>query len=418
MKSCSKIFMSFALMSLALATGCSGGGGSAAGQTDSPSTSTNVVPTDFYVSVANSDKLTNHMRTVGSFATNCSITPSSSSNQDLTCIVDAPEGDVNFHGIELTYNVPPGACTYLSRYTYWYYNEEIGYGPKAVGIKKTVNDDGKVLTMSCSENGNPVYGPCSGMVEYTTDSSDGSYTCVYDRTGMDLHNCCLGDYTYTLETTVQSSGAVTTTNEQKSWGGDIKNCIGGPGKTNWKWYSKSGYPTGVIVPATNGITETYKVKGPKFTVNDGLNMPVANFYTPALHTHDGYVLNRVSTLPYFVDPIDDRDGDEIPTANIGYTFMCEDQAYEIKNRITVYVREWDLYSDYLTYIATAGVTAVPDRPGKYEPGDCDGLDGACNDDWDLDDFINEYLQHPYETATKNLRGLNFPFEDFDSTPTP
>ncbi len=393
-------------------TGCSGGG-STADPAAAPITNDNTGfdSAEFFVGVGNSDKITSHTRTDASFSTSCSI-PANTTSEDMTCIIDVPEADLHYHGLEISYNVPESMCRYLSRETYWFYNQEVGYGPTAVRINKTVNDAGDVLSFQCSVNGGAV-GACSGLTEIDVDSSDSTVTCKYDRTQIELANCCFGEYTLTQQTTNTDTAEVSTETSENKWGGDWKSCIGGAGKTNWSWFSRSNFPVSVVEDAEDGLAEEYKITSPLNATTDTWNLSTANYYTPATHTHDGYIDARSTNLPYFIDPVDDRDGTLIPVANPAYTFSCLDESYEIQNRISVYVREWDVYTDYLAYIASAGVTSDPDRPGETEPADCDGVDGNCNDKWDLDDFINEYLTGPYETATAALRRLNFPEQIYE-----
>ncbi len=365
---------------------------------------------EFYVGVANSTSINSHTRTVGSFSTACSIAPNAV-NEDLNCLIDVPEGDLNFNGIELAYNVPETMCRYLVRETYWYYNQEVGYGPSSIQINKTVDNDGAVSVYTCSINGGAA-GVCTGLAEIEVDASDSTVKCKYNRTSAGKQNCCLGEYTFTKRTTNVDTGLTTTDTEDLKWGGDITQCIGGAGRTDWEYYSEDGFPRAVNQYAYNGISAKYKVTAPIQGPNDIWSLSVANYSTPGLHTHDGYFDARVSTLPYFIDPVDDRSGTLMPVASPYYRFSCLNEAYEIQNRISVYVREWDVYTDYLAYIASSGVTSVPDRPGETESTDCDGVDGICNDRWDLDDFINELLAAPYDTATPADRRNNFPEQEY------
>jgi hypothetical protein len=392
-------------------TSCGGGGGSqsfssSSGGSDAPA---GVTPSEFYVVVGNDDALGSHMRTVGSFSQMCSIPLTTTSVTDLECLVDVPEGNLNFNGIEMKYNVPLGMCSYLRRSTYWFYNRELGFGPTSISIEKDVNTAGAISRWVCSENGGPLI-PCANLLEVTIDPEDDKPTCVYDRTAVDNgENCCFGDYTYSFKETNTDSNKETSEFSEASWGGDVKNCIGGAGKSDWNWYAQ-GIPVPVIERTAGGVNATYKVQAPIQVANGIWNISAANYYTPALHTHDGYIQSRVSNLPYFIDPIDDRSGDLLVAGNSSYTFECLDTNYEIKHRIRVAVREWDLYTDYLAYIASSGATAVPDRPQKDEPTDCDGIaPSPCNDRWDLDDFINEKLLAPYNTSIPATRANNFPF---------
>ncbi len=398
------------LASLAIIGGC-GGGGSTAEDVGNGSGGSAVLDTDeFYVGVGNPTEVKSHVRTAGSFGTSCSL-PATSTSQDLVCIVDVPEGDIQFNGLKLSYNAPKNMCRYLTRRTYWFYNQEVGTGPTAIEINKTVNAMNLVTSYQCSIDGG-AFGVCTGFSEIDIDATDSSVTCKYDLTSVGKKNCCFGEYTFTKRTLNSSTGVTTVESDNVDWGGDMKLCSGGPGRTNWENYSDSGTPIGVIEPAYDGLKADYTITAPIKSANDVYNISIANFYTPALHTHDGYTDLRVSTLPYFIDPVDDRSGTLLSSANPAYTFECKDESYETTNRISVYVREWDVYTDYLAYIATAGVTEVPDRPGEIEGVNCDGVGSDCNDRFDLDDFITEILGGPYVTTTPADRRENFPEQDY------
>lgn len=396
-----------------MALGVSGCTGVEAEQAGIPSVdeTTGLDLSDFFIGVANTDEIESHARTSTSFSSNCSVS-SSLSNQDIACIIDVPEGDLNFWGVKLKYNVPAGMCRYLRRTPYWFYNQEIGYGPSSIQINISQDNDGVVSAYTCSIDGGAA-GACTGLTEVDVDQSDNSVKCKYDLRSVEKNNCCLGEYTYTIRTTNTDTGVIKTESENKKWDGEVQKCIGGAGRTNWDAFTKSGYPARLVTYAYKGLNDIYEIPAPTKTANDSYNIAAANFYTPATHAHTGYVSLTGSTLPYFIDPIDDRNGTELPQASAPYVFECLNESYEIQHRISVYVRDWDVYTDYLTYITTAGVTEVPDRLNDDESVDCDGVAGPCNDKYDLDDFVNLILSGPYDTTTPANRAENFPFQDYD-----
>lgn len=398
------------LACLATLSGCGGGAVATAEDVASGGGSGVLDSDEFYVGVGNSKVIRSHVRTAGSFGTSCSL-PKTSTSQDLVCYIDVPEGDLQFNGLTLSYNAPKSMCRYLTRRPYWFYNQEIGYGPTAVQINKTINNLNVVSAYTCSIDGGAA-GACTGFSEIDIDSTDSSVTCKYNLTSFGQKNCCFGEYTFTKRTTNSDTMVTTVDTENVNWGGDMKACTGGAGRTDWELFTSIGTPSGIIEYAYDGLKADYKITAPIKSANDIYNISVANFYTPALHSHDGYVNARVSTLPYFIDPVDDRSGTLLPTGNPAYTFECKDEAYETTNRVSVYVREWDVYTDYLAYIATAGVTVNPDRPGLIEGVNCDGVGSDCNDRWDLDDFIVELLGGPYDTATAATRRANFPEQSY------
>lgn len=398
--------------------------------------------TAFSISVGSSLSDASYVHRSTGFSDTCSIESTVAAGQDITCYIEMPEADVVYRDLPLVYSMPAGMCRYLSRGTYWFYNEEIGIGPASlnISVSKTITEDASgTQTVSystdhdCTVDG-VLDTDCDGQPEITTEvKTDGTVThvCVYDRsTEESSHNCCLGEYTYTLTTTtdlIQPSGTTTTITtssvENKSWGGSVGSCIGGPGKTDWTSFDVDGYPAGLYTEADAGVAETYTIKNPnsvqQIIIDDDedtnpRSFHTANYYTVAGastdHTHSGYVSATTSFAPYFIDPIDDRNGSAIQPPLSYYSFECLDEGYETLHRIRVYVREWDTRADYDQYIATTGVTATPDRRGQYAPSGCVGLSGACNDYYDNDDFLSALLNLPaYDTATPSNRKVNFPY---------
>lgn len=214
-------------------------------------------------------------------------------------------------------------------------------------------------------------------------------------------------------------------------GGDYKSCIGGPGKTDWDAYGgDSNFPLGKIALAKNGILSSYKINSVISNikvedVSSSTTIHIANFYNSVSHTHGPNVSGTATTRPYAINPVDDITGSpysfnlapsvdntgfDVSTSvegNDAYTFNCLDAGYEIKHRIKVYVREWDTYTDYLTYISSEGVTAVPDNNGTAPLVNCEGLPGFCNDYYDYDDFVN-YLTGYAPTTSATARANYFP----------
>lgn len=410
--------MAYRLLSLVVCltvAGCSGVSNdddfdvpTSSGDGDNPPVGT-VTQSSFYVRAYDTGRYLTHTRLSSDFDTACEIA-SSDTYEDIVCYIDINEGDLYYNGIEFQYNVPANMCKYLTRSTYWYYNYEVGTGP-ATG---TINIDKDSDTYTCDLDGAGSQN-CSAETEVKLDADTGLLSCIYDHTLTDGPNCCMGSYEFDVLTT---ESATTTQSVLKGkWGGDIESCIGGPGKTSWEHYSKTGYPSNVITYADDGLNSTYSITAPIESPNGGTTWNVANFYTETgtPHSHTGFIDTvTTSSLPYFVAPIDDRNGSAVSTANIGYTFACLGESHEIKNRITVYVREWDVYSDFLTYITSSGVTSVPDRPDTDEEDtDCDGVDGYCNDDYDLDDFLNVTHSGSYDTSDPTTRSTLFPSQSHD-----
>ncbi len=356
-----------------------------------------VDPSMFYVGVDSTVNDIAHVHQEGLFGNACSIKSDSTLNQ-VNCMIEVPEAELYMHGLVMKYNVPSGMCRYLERSTYWYYNNEVGYGPSSIAITRTYTDN--VLTASqCSFNGG-AFGSCVGteaVVDPTNESPQ--ITCVYDHSKEENgKNGCLGTYALSITTTTVVSAPFSTnttvTGSRVSWGGSVRNLIGGAARYDGWPLDNLGYPMIRKTPAHLGLLNNlYTLPAPINTIGVSSTMELANYYTPSLNNHDGFLTGRISPLPYAIDPIDDFSGDSIFPGNSKYTFECLDQADEVLNIINVTVREWDTYQDYYDYVTTKGVTEVPDRRVGSEGGNCTGISGPCNDYIDLDDMAALFVSY-------------------------
>jgi hypothetical protein len=388
----------------------------------SPTGSSNGIEDDddfFYVGVNNTgNDMITHVHDVTSFSKTCSVPKTSLANEDITCLIEIPEGDVYNKDLVLQYNAPKEMCRYLVREPYWFYNREVGVGPTTVGISvdNTVNPSGDITASSYTCTIDGVTAACAnGHPEVSiTDLTPTSQNiaCVYNTSEA---NCCDGRYTFTRTTRTNGNPAtdVNSTPQVVGWGGNLLSCIGGPGRTDWRIYDTSGIPGQTVEYSWQGIKNNYTVRAPSRIGPAGLSsntasIHFANFYGQAGgqagaadHTHTGFVnINPfdATTRPYFFSPIDDRDGTDFTerAANDSYLFLCYGEAFEIKHRIRAYVREWDYYPDYLTFITSLGLTVQPDKsifgdigPGETDPTCLEGIAGGfCNDFGDIDDFLN------------------------------
>jgi hypothetical protein len=454
MKTTVKIFlMFFVSANLMLTVGCNSGAtdglnvpdpGSGNGGGVIPGTADGVAGDNyFYVGV---DKTVNniaHVHASTGFSDPCSIINTTTTSTDMECIIEVPEASTYYSGLALKVNQPADMCRALVYRPYWYYNEEIGIGPTYVEVtrSKVVNASGDVTwgaSIDCDigDDGNaPVAAAgCAGHTELVAaiDNSNGTVAvnCRYNRANEDdKHNCCLGEYTYVLSTAESNdatlfNGTTSDLPTTVKWGGDPQNCIGGPGK-GWPLVDADNFPVGLYSDNPNPdqphkrdfkILETQEV----IPLTAGRAWEVgrysSNFFTPAVHTHSGYVSASTSSNPYYVTPIDDRSGSPVISGNASYMFECLDPSSEMKHRISVKVREWDSYIDYLLYISSTGTSGSPDRRGVAEtPGDanCDGVSGPCNDFHDADDFVldaEELNAAAYDTTTPANRHQNFPYD--------
>lgn len=361
------------------------------------------------------------------FSAPCAIDKTSGTNEDINCIVDAPEGDIFARDLPLKFNVPPGMCKYLRRKTYWFYNYETGYGPTEIVLtinnQSVLNASGdptgeiKLASYDCtvvdSVNGNHTCATDSEVYLAEISSAGGSMNCRYNETGS---NCCLGGYNFSLTINLDGSfdsGSSTPT----SWGGNMGSCIGGAGRTDWSAASSDGVPLPIISNAGEGLRETYTVTPPlKLNMASGrANIHSANYYGGSItHTNpDG----NPGTVPYFMKPYVDRTGDSLAKTQETYEFQCLDEAFEVLQRIRVKVRDWDTYYDFLQYVATKGSSFNPDRAPDAEPTlpHCNGLPGLgeeCDDFFDIDDFLRIDLSGSYSPSNTANRSKNFPALDY------
>lgn len=405
----------FTLLSLLLAMhlgfsliACSGKGAETSSSSSDPtdpddpdSAPPNVVnDIGFYVKVANDTKYASYMSKGTSFGSACSISTSAASSQDIVCTVDAQEGDLFFHGLQLNYNVPPTMCKYMRMMPYYYYKHSTGYGPSALSITVDITNDIKTITgCTVTEADGSVIAGCSGQKEVTFLTNSMDATCVYDRSDFGGKNCCFGDYTFTKVTTGDTPGTEVV---KGNWGGTWSSCLSGPAIRDWNHAADNGYPIPLVYYTEgSGLNEVYKVSGP-IDKRLGENYTVSNYYGDMDHTHNGFVDARTTTLPYAFDPVDDLDGSAMPIGKDAYTFECLDTSWEVKHRIRIYVREWNTYSQFIAFGASEGVSGNPNVGGVEDGINCDYSSnfnyGNCNDMWDFDDLLNS-LDGDFTTQT-------------------
>ncbi len=396
--------------------------------------SSNGILTDadyFYIGINSAKGVIGHVHATSGFSDACGISKDTTSNVDLSCIIDMPEGDIYAKDLEIIYNIPPGnMCRYLVRSPQWFYNVETGIGPEKiiVNVTNATNASGDLTNVSttCKFDTGAVLASCSGdpeiRVEYTPTAR--KFSCIYDHTGEDGPNCCIGNYEVTTNV-VTNGGPTVTTIAKSDWGGSYKNCIGGGGRSNWTVSKKIGLPAALVqfteatgIKATQTVTAPTNFPSPLNTLTSSIH--TAGYYGGyANHTHTGFVdLVTTSTMPFFYAPIDDRSGTPMYTGQPSWDFYCYDAGFEIKHRIRVTVKDWDTLPDFQAYIDSKGAVSAPDRGEDLEPStNCDGLSlgSACNDSYDADDFLklnlvnNGVLATPtYVMAPLSIRKEYFP----------
>ena len=358
--------------------------------------------------------------------TDCKIPVDQESTEDLYCMMDVMEGDLWFHEIVLKYNVPTGMCDYLDFYVPWHFNQKTGYGPspvyqcntpscKGAGENSSLETETIYCLERCTEYGTgdgktpwpwsregcemqeeTKYSHCAGGASHREDPQ--RFCEDLDKSESELANCCLGNYTL-FDPDEESSEA--------RWGGNLRDCIGGLGRTSWENFNHDGFPI-ILTTSTfkNGHSDTYNIPalineydGMRTTVGletSGPTFITANYWT-GVEDKD-----FTSNSPKFYRA--PRKGTQMEShletfTTSGYpylTWTCMDKAREIKHRIHLVIREWNTQEEYNSYKETSGSRGDPDVVGA-EGSICDYYeseepslsilrDTECNDFIDVDDW--------------------------------
>ncbi len=369
-----------------------------ASRTNTGDAEENVVTQDYFSAKLTDDtEFTYYFNVKDDFGEDCKI-DFSDQNNDLTCIIDVNEGDLYFYSMKLQVNVPAGMCHFLDVDNYFHYNFDTGVGPSWFGIKKIYNADDELTGIECTQDQTlATWGECdsTNTTIEAWASMDGSVACRYNHAtwvDSDYPNCCMGTGTiYTLNQGGSNNGDATTT--QQVWGDSWEGCFGGPAahpswpKTDWGWPVRIRYGSW-----DEGKNMNVEITRNIATPNSHMSVHSANYYDDAPST---------TNLPHAISPGTDRGGTVLSNTQDAYEFRCLDKAAEVINRIRVYIRDWNTYSEWLTYGSSLGVNGDPDVKsrgisdadrGSESAGDCHenyGIVGPCNDSFDWDD-VNDY----------------------------
>ena len=344
--------------------------------------------------------------------------PGEGSTEDLYCLMDIMEGDLWFHEIILEYNVPPGMCDYLGIDVPWHFNQKVGRGPGRVYectdfIVNCNSDDGEpeaeVETRYCLGGCTPATGAALCGQETGTVGCGGAGGRAYteatdfckglDQSENDLANCCMGDY----DLVSHPGGEVT----ESSWGGELRNCIGGLGRISWEEFT-DGRPVKLILDVRNdGINADYEIPA-LIEVFDGhrrgeTGMRIPTFIT-ANYWEDVEEKDSETSKPRFYNAPTQSELPEAYLRPLPYeghpylTLSCMNKAYERKHRIHLLIREWNTQEEFHSFITSEGSRGDPDIVGEegsfceYYEGDEENIlpqDTECNDSYDADDWNNE-----------------------------
>lgn len=355
----------------------SGGGGGGGGISNDPVGNVNN-EAGFYVQVYKGDKIKYWEHKIASFDEKCQVKDlSDPSLVDITCVIDVPELDLFHQGVSFQYNVPSSMCSYLELVPYIYINYPVGAAPTEIEYYK--DKDGKI---GMDNNADGVIKAADGDTAASYVSAAGTPVCPYDHTASDGPNCCEGKYTmtsYTWNATLATPAYDAAVTTEGDWGGAIENCKNSPA---------------FEMPSVFELTDDGLPANMYFDVDGvGKNGTLEPARSPIKAKQGTYFMaNYFNTLPN--DPV--RTSTNVPVAlrsassrydaqHDAWQFICLDRGEEVKARIRLYVREWNMVSEFLKK-ADGDPDLIADEPS---PGMGDVDDYA---DWD--DLLVSTVNYP------------------------
>ena len=324
--------------------------GSSGGTTTTPTTPTTTTDETGVVDNSKGFKITVVPKTTGAYTyaihqgtgaitddfTKECVVDSSSVTTDITCIVEAKELDLFYHGVRFNVNVPQSTCEYLTVTRPYYYNFIPGVGPSTVIDNRLSSVDITISGITAT----------AGTIKVGTQTKSSVY-CDYDYASTvnpsyveNGPNCCTGSYDLF---TVDSAGAATSVS--KSWGGKFSSCLSGPAmqQDSFNGFFSNGFPKSrVFNIMSTGLNVFYSVKSP-LSLGLPSNIFAANYFNPSQH-------GATSGVPACMVAVNGA-----PATNPYHLFECFDRAGETLASIKVMVRDWNLDSEY-----TLGSSGDPD----------------------------------------------------------
>ena len=334
-----------------------------------------------------------------------------SEKENILCFVDIPEGILFTHDLKFQYNMPPKICAHFEQNVPWHWNVESGRGPGRVEITTVIPHEGEETTRECKafhrgrgrmiDCTDPDFGDELSFGFNSKDYINGP-KCAYDKTDNDGDNCCFGEYKFKKTTiTIDEDDNETREigREDREWGGNARNCIGGPGRENYAWdkyLENINYPATLltVVPLDEetkepmGLNGSYQVPNAFRCFNNSGFSIAANYFTSSNFQSD----KQPDTLPYRLNPppppdqkilipmeisIPEEDKNPHPVHSINgsvvygpkalfpkdrsgdflggypyYSFRCLDKANEVKHEINIMVREWNTKEGFESYKRT------------------------------------------------------------------
>ncbi len=364
-------------------------------------------------------------------------------NRDISCIFDSTELDLMHLGVELEYNVPPFEnCSYLTQDASYFFKfpaiESDGTSLIPTTLEYVVNSTTGAI------NQDATYKATVNGILYTSAAAlakvpiiNGTPTCLYNYTVTQddaaAPNCCEGKYALNVGS---SDGTSTTyTASTGNWAGKTSSCLTGPAfvtqdiKDGWPQrtiYRLASQKNNFVAHSKNAKNSNFQSK-PKYVrmtepelkkllqekkfrnsaLGRSVNIVDANAIEPlsafgvkataatttnfgswktgdklySLYGSSMWIANwldsATSSVRAFTD-LTNYYGTRDTRPNV---WTCYDDAYEHYASISVYIREWNLYSNLLTAYTNKAVQATAEPAA--------GLAGA-------DDTVGNETDHPSE----------------------
>ncbi len=396
-----------------------------------------VEDTGFWVNVNTNDQFDVFMKKRGQWDEDCFIDKDSTDYEAIECTLDILEMDLYMHEIEMQYNAPPGLCDHVGTYPSWFWNESAGTGPSAYTLNIDSSTDPSTLT-SCTVQAETALEillegggydannlvDCALHPEIRFTPNGMGVDCIYNYRNVGGPNCCFGDV---LATVNEDDGVIVeTTITPLEWGGSAGACISPHINNGWGTFSDTGVPLQKLqtVPRDPdsdnpvGLNDAIKLSPNASTTLVNFSTWANWWEAPGAangHTHTGYFSATTTNVPYAFWPVDDLSGSAAAAGSPSWIFVCYDSGGEIRQRIDLYIREWNTLADFVAYETSDSVTYNPDVTGA-EGTACDydplfGYDN-CNDFNDFDDILTDvggtYLTTDPTVQDNSVRRTYFP----------
>lgn len=348
--------------------GCAGNGNpgvEADSSSGGSSGDTVIVPPSFNVSVSFQSLNYLHDSVPADWSKDCSVPPtaSTSATKYITCLLEAHELDLYSRDLKLSVKAPQSQCAYLALAPYWFWRYRAGMGPTSL----TITEDQSVTPTTYAISA--IQRAASNASAVTATNLNAAPVCSTDYRQNGGPNCCSGFYLKTYRLIPSGGGPPTTTMSMESWGGEIGNCAAGPGaeiaavdQDAAGWGRGPGnVPIPKLIPAnaeTQTATWSYTIRKPIELLN------ATSVY-------------RANYFPMTASPVPDSLAsgayDAASSAHQTYPqpyheFFCLDAGSEIKARIRLQIRKWNLVSELQQKSGGSWNDSGPENTDPAYPG--------------------------------------------------